>query len=100
MGSLPWAEMPGKGFILFNKGTKVIAIDIKIVTAILNTAKYTRFLSATFHHITPVIDYKKESFPLLNLYKVLGYSFQNNIVNTIIILLSIENKKNAISFEK
>lgn len=57
MGSLPWAEMPGKGFILFNIDTEKTTMDNKIVAAILMAANYKQSLSVTNLHITPASEY-------------------------------------------
>ena len=57
MGSLPWAGRLLKGFILFNTDDEEIAMDIKIVTAILMSANYKQFISPLHHHATSVIEY-------------------------------------------
>jgi chemotaxis signal transduction protein len=84
------------GFILFNIGKDEFAIDIKIVDTILNTENYNNFNFSTYQNIALAIEEKNESFQLLNLHKLLRYNIPNNIVNTRIILLNVDNHKAAI----
>jgi len=84
------------GFVLFNIGKDEFAIDIKIVDTILNTENYKSFNFSAYHNIALTIEHKNESFQLLNLHKILRYNTPNDIVNTRIILLNIDNQKAAI----
>ena len=67
------------GFILFNIDKEEYAVDIKIVNAILKTADYKKIIFSSHQELTFTIEYKNETFHLLNLHKQLKHDFPIDI---------------------
>jgi chemotaxis signal transduction protein len=84
------------GFILFNIDKEEYAVDIKNVNSILKTIDYQKIIFISRQELAFTIEYKNESFHILNLHKQLKHDFPINITNTRILLLNSDNQKTAI----